>query len=360
MNDKDDFYKYFSLSKAPLGFKKKQELFKLFQVPPKEKLMPKFYNFEKDNTHQADILYLPDDDGYKFCLVVCDIATSLMDAEPLKKIDSKTVLSAIKKIYKRGILKTPTELITDAGAEFKGEFANYFKENKIFQKNAITGRHRQVACVEKKNQILGTVLHMRMYAQELLTGEINRDWMKDLKIIIRKINEKYGHPPYDDEELTKKYGSPLNQKQQMIPLGTKVRVALDEPRDITGSKLHGKFRSSDPRYTTEIYTVINYIIDAHEPILYEIDKQTKKNERVAYTRQRLQVVDGDEEEPPSEIITNKNSSRVPKKLIGKRMYQKKLQYKVVWKGFKDSEATWEPAENLPKKMIQDYELDNLI
>jgi hypothetical protein len=41
-----------------------------------------------------------------------------------------------------------------------------------------------------------------MYAQELLTGQINRDWVKDLKLIINKINEKYSHPPYDDEELT--------------------------------------------------------------------------------------------------------------------------------------------------------------
>ena len=64
MNDKEDFYRYFSLSKAPLAFKKKQELFKLFEVPPKEKLMPKFYNFEKFHTQQADILYLPNDNGF--------------------------------------------------------------------------------------------------------------------------------------------------------------------------------------------------------------------------------------------------------------------------------------------------------
>jgi hypothetical protein len=202
-----------------------------------------------------------------------------MDAEALKTIDSKNVLKAIQSIYNLGILKMPTELITDAGAEFKGEFAKYFKDNHVYQKNAITGRHRQVACVETKNQVLGKVLHMRMYAQELLTGQLNRDWVKDLKLIINKINEKYGHP-YDDEELSKKYGSPLNKKQKIIPLGTKVRVALDEPRDIADNKLHGKFRSSDSRWTTEIYTVINYIIiDTHEPILYIlISQQRKTNE----------------------------------------------------------------------------------
>jgi hypothetical protein len=45
MNDKEDFYRYFSLSKAPFAFKKKQELFKLFEVPPKEKLITILKNF---------------------------------------------------------------------------------------------------------------------------------------------------------------------------------------------------------------------------------------------------------------------------------------------------------------------------
>ena len=42
MSDKEDFYKFFSISKAPKDFKKKQELYKLFEVPKKE-LMPRFY-----------------------------------------------------------------------------------------------------------------------------------------------------------------------------------------------------------------------------------------------------------------------------------------------------------------------------
>ena len=47
--------------------------------------MPKFYNLEENHSHQMDILYLPEDKGYKYCLVVIDIATDNFDAQPLKK-----------------------------------------------------------------------------------------------------------------------------------------------------------------------------------------------------------------------------------------------------------------------------------
>ena len=361
MSDKEDFYKFFSISKAPKDFKKKQELYKLFEVPKKE-LMPRFYNFEANNTHQADILYLPDDRGFKYCLVVVDIATSRMDAQPLRIIDSDTVLRAILGIYKRGFLKMPTELITDQGSEFKGTFAKYFKSHKIYLKNAIAGRHRQVATVEKMNQILGTVIHMKMYANELLTGELNREWLDDLPDVINKINERYSHKPFTEEELMKRSRNPLNIKQNIIPIGTRVRVALDEPRDILDKKLHGKFRSSDPRWTTEIYKVINFIIDPFEPILYEIDKPTAKNEKVAYTKERLQVVNDNEEEPPADIIlkNKKPKQYMVSKIVGSKKVKGQTLYKIRWKGFSEKEDTYEPAENLPKKLVHAYELDLLL
>jgi hypothetical protein len=361
MSDKDDFYKFFDLSKVSKNFKKKQELYKLFEIPKKE-LMPRFYNFEANHTQQCDILYLPDDRGFKYCLVVVDVATSRMDAVPLRVIDAETVLRAILQIYKRGFLKMPTELITDQGSEFKGKFAEYFKKHKIYLKNAVPGRHRQVSMAEKMNQVLGKVLHMSMYAQELLTGELNREWLDDLPEIINKINERYSHKPYTEEELAKRSKNPLNTKQEIIPVGTRVRVALDEPRDVTGKKLHGKFRSSDPRWTTKVYKVVNFIIDPFQPILYEIDMPVAKNERVAFTKERLQVVKDDEEEPPAEIIlkNKKPNQYIVNKILDSKKVKGKTLYKIRWKGFKADADSWEPADNLPKKLLHEYELEQLI
>ena len=56
------YYKLFGLDKSiSRSFMKKQVLNKLFEIPKKEKETPHFYNFEEDNTHQADILFLPHD-----------------------------------------------------------------------------------------------------------------------------------------------------------------------------------------------------------------------------------------------------------------------------------------------------------
>lgn len=364
MDNKSDFYRYFNLSNASKDFKKKQEITQLFKIPLKEprKLMPHFINSEANNTNQCDILYLPEDQGYKYALVVVDVATNKCDAVALKVIDSKTVLKAIISIYKRGILKMPKELITDQGSEFKGDFAKYFKEHNVFLKNAITGRHRQVGLVERRNQILGTILHMKMYSQELLTGEINRDWVDDLKDIVEKINERYSHDPYTDEELDKKYGDPFEVKQKIIPLGSRVRVALDEPRDITGTKLHGNFRSSDARWTTEIYNVINFTMNAHQPVMYQIDKPTKPNEHVAYTAQRLQVVDSKEQDAPAEVVlkNKKVNNYIVKKILDSKIVKGKTLYKIRWKGYTEKDDSWEPKENLPKAMVKEYDLDNLI
>ena len=60
MNNTEKFYKSFGLDRSlPRSFLKKQELNQLFAIPKKEPtpIAPHFYNFEKDNTHQADILF---------------------------------------------------------------------------------------------------------------------------------------------------------------------------------------------------------------------------------------------------------------------------------------------------------------
>ena len=47
---------------------------------------------------QADLLYLPDDKGYKYALVCVDVGSGYIDAEQLKERDATTVLNAYKKI----------------------------------------------------------------------------------------------------------------------------------------------------------------------------------------------------------------------------------------------------------------------
>ncbi len=70
----------------------------------KNKRMPHFTtNLPKDERDQADTLYLLNDNGYKYALVVVDVGTRMIDAEPLKNCDSLAAAEALDKIYNRKI-----------------------------------------------------------------------------------------------------------------------------------------------------------------------------------------------------------------------------------------------------------------
>ena len=45
------------------------EVVNLMKTPPKEKTVPRITNFRKNAVHQADLLFLPDDKGYKLSLI---------------------------------------------------------------------------------------------------------------------------------------------------------------------------------------------------------------------------------------------------------------------------------------------------
>ena len=70
----------------------------------------------------ADLLFLPQtDSGYRYLLVMVDLANDEFDIEEMRNKESATVLKAMKNIFRRGILKKPYASIrTDAGSEFKG------------------------------------------------------------------------------------------------------------------------------------------------------------------------------------------------------------------------------------------------
>ena len=381
----DSFYKYFGIEKQPTRFLKNQEVSNLFRRPPKEtKLdMPKYYNFLENDTHQADILFLPNDNGYAYALVVVDVATSKADAFPLKDrrpsqvkggtatewhgpteedtIDAIAIMYGYKKSKRKQVLEAPNQLITDSGNEFGTKFQMFMDSKKINFKKALPGRHRQIAMVERKNQVLGRVLFMRMFSQEMLTGDDSVEWVEDLPLIIEKMNEKYAHKPATDESLFKKSNPWQDLKQKIIPLGTKVRVILDEPRDWKERKLSGKFRSTDQRWTQDIYKITDYIFDPHEPIMYKTDRPIKRNERVAYTANQLQIVPTDEQDPSLIVLRGKYKDRDPfdantefviKEIIGRRKQGKVNQVLVWWKGYKKDEpggSTWESESKIKKR-----------
>jgi hypothetical protein len=260
------------------------ELKELTTTPQKEKYndMPHFNVLTPNFLQQADLLFLPTASfGYKYLLVVVDANTLKVDAEPLKKKDSIEVLKALEKIYKRGILIKPTYLGIDSGSEF-AEIKIWAEKNDVIIKVGHVNRHRQQALVEAKNKIIGSNLNKILAANELKTNKLSKNWVPYLRPLIDAINDNLRKPksnvPSDEPIVTK-------NNNEILPIGTRVRVQLDVIKDINGKTLIG-VRSGDLRYSRDIHTVENFVLTPSQPILYYISGERN----IARTRQQLLVV----------------------------------------------------------------------
>jgi len=372
MDNTEKYYKSFGLDRSlPRSFLKKQELNQLFVIPKKEptKLAPHFYNFQEDNTHQADILFLPHDKigkkVYAYALIIVDVATGDTDGEPLLLHEgwngptSEDVSDAIVKVYKRAILSKPKLLITDSGQEFQGEeFQDFIEKNSIAWKKAVGGRHRQVGMVERRNYTIGRAIMMRQHAESMITQKETRHWVKYFPDLIKAVNNRFSHKPITDNDLYKKFGDPWKEDQKILPMGTRVRIQLTEPKDFKERGIKGHFRAGDIRYGQDIYKINGFVFDPHSPVLYKLNKKLKKHEHVAYTRQQLQLVKDDE----MDVSAKELGVKIPddgefaiKKLLQKRTHGRRTEYLVFWKGYPITDATWQYRSKIPKSFVDAYE-----
>lgn len=304
--------------------------------------MPKSQVFHKDIYYQADILYLPEDEGYKYLLVCVDLYDGSLDAEPVKELKPDDIIKAFKEIFKRNYLKFPKFITFDKGHEFKGdEIINYFKNNGTNVKYALTGRSRQLANAERANQKIGTIFFKRMTSQELITGEISKHWFKDLKPLIKVLNEHKKEPlklSPDGIPLVNEYSGKL------LKMGQTVRILLDYPINNTNNaRLYGKFRSTDIRWTPKYYKITQILLKPNYPPMYLTDKDD-----VARTKYQLSVVRKDEKEPDAKYIRGTPEFYKVSKILDKRKVNNKTEYLIKWRGFKASDATWEPAKMLDR------------
>ena len=357
MTDFDSLRKKFGM-----GNVQKNIVDNLVQVPIVDKgvNVPITQVYETNNTHQVDLLYLPEDNGYKQALVCVDLASSYIGAEPLK--DSKSseeALKALLKIYKRSkYLKIPQRLEMDQGAEFKGDFYTYFQNLGVVMRYKRTGRHRSQSKVETWNGIIGKYLNKRMLSNEIhIKGEeLIGDWVGDLQDLVNLLNhitetKKHTLNKVQTERKKLSHNNTLpvgtGSSLDVLRIGTPVRVILDEPRDIQDSKLHGTFRKGDIRWNKKPHKIENLSIRPNEPIMYLVDGITN----AAYTKNQLQVIPKNERPPPKEAI----SKFIAEKVIEKDLETKGLvRYIVKWKGYPDSENTSQLIKDIPPQLLKDF------
>ena len=155
----------------------------------------------------ADILYLPEDKTKnKYFLVITDVVSHSCDFEPVNNLQSKTILNAMKTIFKRDYLKEPYSSIrTDNGNEFKGVFHKYLYDKNIFHSVSSPYRHTQLSAIENLNKTLGRIINGYMNTQEIKTGQVFKDWVDILPILRDELNKYlYVKPKYKPSTKKKK------------------------------------------------------------------------------------------------------------------------------------------------------------
>jgi hypothetical protein len=331
----------------------KNNLINIYTDPPKKNVgvnRPSMNIYDKGIT-QMDILHLPNDDGFRYALVIKDVVLNKIDAHPLKTRTTDEIKNAINTIYSRNILPKPSQL------GFDGEFVklNDFLKQKfpgIILKPGLPGRHRQQGSVEHANGILGNVIMKRQLSQELNTNERSREWVGDLPKIIKAYNDAFG------KKITNVYKEEIENLPPpncdgdscvLLEEGDRVRVALDYPIDpLTGKKLGEKFRKGDIRWSPKIHTIKGVSITPGNPPMYILEGHTN----VAYTRNELKPVKKNEEQPP----TTGQRKFIVERLLERRRKGGKIMFKVKWQGY--DTPTWEPRSNLMKdvpEMVKNFE-----
>lgn len=274
--------------------KPKNKTLQLWETPKKDKGLNKTHfsnTIEKGTTHQADLLFMPVDKGYPYILVVVDVGSRKVDAEPIKNKDSSNIKKAFKTIYSRKHISMPTVMIqTDPGAEFNNPIVKkYFEDKNVFMRFGRVGRSQQQAIVEAMNKKIAKALFNAMYAIEIETNEVNNEWVDNLPILIKLINRSTKHKIKKIEESKSPVCS--GDSCKLLDVGQKVHVILEEPREfLTDKKLIGKFRATDMRFEKQLRTIEQVILKPDLPPLYKVSgiKHT------AFTKNQLKIIENEQ------------------------------------------------------------------
>lgn len=244
---------------------------------------------EPNAVAQADLLFLPNDNGFKYALVVVDIGSRAIDAEPLRSKKAIEVKSAFQTIFQRGTIKMPVLIQVDDGTEFKGAVIQYFKENNVMMRQGKPNRHRQQSIVERNNATIARAVFTLLHAREIETGETQREWTADLPTILEEMNKRAKKNQSKRTSNLKSTKPDLRcegDSCKLLEIGTAVYVISDQPTEYTGIKLKGKHRATDLRWDPTPRKVTDIVLRPYQPPMYRVSGL----QRVLYTRNQLQVI----------------------------------------------------------------------
>lgn len=253
-----------------------------------------------DGTLQIDSVYMPNDGGYKRMITCVDLHSRNVGAVAVKSGTAQDAAAALEELLKNNYFKNTVRIEVDNGAEFKKEFKELVNERNIHYVVKKPYRHRSQAMIEGYvNKNLSKLLNNRMLADELHTGEQSINWVDDMDDAIKLMNmtiDRSKKKPVYSYRATQRANASQNGRCpvcsgdacHILPVGTTVRIQLDEPRSVITNKiLHGKFKTGDLRWENKPHKITQISLRPNQPPTYLTDEA---GPIVAYTKNQLQVV----------------------------------------------------------------------
>jgi len=298
---------------------------------------------EKDFNFMSDLVEMPTTSkGYKWILVVLDLATNEFDIEPMKNKTAEVTRNAFKNIVKRGILGLPEiSLKTDGGTEFKGAFHKYLEDHGVMHKTAMPYRKQQMGPVESLNKTVARILMTYLNDKSAEIGKDYNDWTDILDMVREEVNS-FRKRDLDKlkEYQSKRYFDPTVAGDPEYQIGQYVHWKIDRPTNINGDPINdNKFRMGDRIFSVETRKIVDVLCFPSKPY-YRYKLQDM--DHVSYSASELKESE------------KQNDLYIIKKIIGVKTVKKKKYYLCWWKKELKQDATWEPEEQLIEDNMQDY------
>ena len=292
----------------------------------------------KNYNMMADVLHLPTNkNGYKYLLVVVDLASSEFDIEPMKTEDSKETLKALKVMFRRKHISKPYASIrTDGGASFKKDFHKYLVDNIILHKTGLAGRHTQSSAVENLNRTLGRLFNGYMNSIELETNNTYREWTDIVSLVRNKLNKIRKKDRSKNNPVTDVKAVPNITQPSKLNVGDLVHRKLDKPQNALSHTLSSDvFREGDYRWA-KLPVKITEILFYPGDVTYRYLLNNIKN--ASFTENQLMLAK-DQETGEQSVI---------RKILDRKFFDKEKHYLIWMHGELKKDAGWYARNELLK------------
>jgi len=274
----------------------KQKVYQEHKKQPKYDGPEAHFNVTIPNdTHQADVMYLPSDYGFRYVLNVIDVATRFKASHPLKNITGSAVMNGFRYIYDNTLLDVPKKLMLDGGKEYNESVRELFEKEGTRVIIAMKHNHKDQAFVERFNRTLAERLFRYMehvenenveksqkdirvrdiglnYKKKDEAKFTNSSWYKHLQKVVTQLNNEdtrmIGMSPVEAMKLHY-VEQPVDKKSE--PDVVKYKTGDVVKYYLFGDQtVDGKRRATDRKWSYNTYVIKRIDEQEGRPVFYYI------------------------------------------------------------------------------------------